>query len=220
MSIFALLLPCGALALQQPLQQPLQPLQPPSRSALPCRSRPAIPARREALLAAGGAALVAAAPLPAFAGIDGSWAEHSGPFEPSFFDDFAVSKASPDFKYKIIAEGTGDRAVNFQAVTMFYTGYLLDGKKFDSNYGLGGKEFKFRIGKGKVISGWEGLALGMREGTKLIALIPPKYAYGEKGIGPIPGGASLVFYMECVKLGSIKGDKPRVPDLNNLEKMS
>ena len=94
---------------------------------------------------------------------------------------------------------------------MHYTGYLLDGKKFDSSYG--GDPFKFRIGKGKVITGWEGLALGMRAGSKLIARIPPQFAYGDKGVGPIPPGASLVFYMECVKLGTIKGDKPRLSNL-------
>ncbi len=66
-----------------------------------------------------------------------------------------------------------------------------------------------------MISGWEGLALGMSPGCKLIARIPPQFAYGDKGIGPIPPGASLVFYMEMVKLGNIKGDKPRIPDFND-----
>ena len=69
-----------------------------------------------------------------------------------------------------------------------------------------------RPGKGKVIAGWEGLALGMREGSKLIARIPAQYAYGDKGVGPIPPGATLVFYMECLKLGNIRGDKPRLPE--------
>ena len=96
---------------------------------------------------------------------------------------------------------------------MHYSGYLLDGTKFDSSYGK--DPFKFRVGKGKVIPGWEGLALGMRPGSKLIAKIPAQFAYGDKGVGPIPPGSTLVFYMECIALGSIRGDRPRVPDLND-----
>ena len=171
---------------------------------------------RRAALLGGGALSVAAAttPLQAVAD-DGSWAEHKGAFEPSFFDDFTPSKASPNFKYKFISQGEGEKPVNKQQVFVHYSGYLLDGTKFDSSYGFGKDPFKFRVGKGKVISGWEGLVLGMSPGSKLIALIPPEYAYGDKGIGPIPPGASLVFYMEMVKLGNIKGDKPRLPDLND-----
>ena len=67
----------------------------------------------------------------------------------------------------------------------------------------------------QVISGWEGLAMGMKPGSKLIARIPPKYAYGDKNVGPIPPGSTLVFYMELIKLGNIRGDKPRVPTLDN-----
>ena len=93
-----------------------------------------------------------------------------------FFSGFTPSKADPNFVYKYIEKGDGPTAVNFQSVTMQYTGYLLDGKQFDTSYGK--DPFKFRIGKGKVISGWEGLALGMKAGTKLIAKIPAKYAYG------------------------------------------
>ena len=150
---------------------------------------------------------------PAFASGDGEWAKHKGAFDDAFFSDFSKSKASPDFLYKFVEKGEGDTAVNFQSVTMHYTGYLLDGKQFDSSYGK--DPFKFRVGKGKVISGWEGLALGMKPGSKLIAKIPPQFAYGDKEVGPIPAGSTLVFYMECIKLGSIKGDKPRVPDLND-----
>ena len=144
------------------------------------------PTRRAALVSAAGLAVTR--PLRATAADDdGAWAVHKGAFDPSFFADFQVSKASPDFVYKFLEKGEGDTAVNFQSVTMHYTGYLLDGTKFDSSYGK--DPFKFRVGKGKVISGWEGLALGMRPGSKLIARIPPQFAYGDKGVGPIPPGS-------------------------------
>lgn len=172
----------------------------------------AVASRRAAMFSAA-AALATTTSLPAWAdGKSGAWAKHTGAFDDAFFSGFKTSKADKDFLYKIVEEGEGETAVNFQSVTMHYTGYLLDGKQFDSSYGK--DPFKFRVGKGKVISGWEGLALGMKPGTKLIAKIPAAYAYGDKGIGPIPPGATLVFYMECIKLGSIKGDKPRVPDLS------
>ena len=193
-------------------------------SALPsCRTPPpgvvghgaagATTSRRSALLSAAALAATAATPQAALAdGASGAWAKHSGAFDDAFFAGFTPSKADKDFLYKFLEPGEGPTAVNFQSVTMHYTGYLLDGKQFDSSYGK--DPFKFRVGKGKVIRGWEGLALGMKAGSKLIAKIPAEYAYGDKGIGPIPPGATLVFYMECIKLGSIKGDKPRLPDLS------
>ena len=141
--------------------------------------------------------------------------------QPALADDWTVTDSG--LKYLDTAKGEGDPPTPGQTVNVHYTGWLKgfgdEGAKFDSSYGsdLLGKEydpFKFRVGKGKVISGWEGLALGMRPGSKLIARIPPAFAYGDKGVGPIPPGSTLVFYMECVKLGNIKGDKPRLSNLN------
>ena len=91
------------------------------------------------------------------------------------------------------------------------TGYLLDGTKFDSSYDKG-EPFGFRLNKGKVIPGWEAIAQGMNPGMKVIVMIPPEFAYGKSGTpgGPIPPNAPLVFYMEMVRFGNIKGDKPRL----------
>ena len=55
------------------------------------------------------------------------------------------------------------------------TGYLLDGKKFDSSYDKG-EPFGFRLNKGKVIPGWESIAQGMNVGMKVIVKIPPEFA--------------------------------------------
>ena len=92
---------------------------------------------------------------------------------------------------------------------MHYTGYLMDGTKFDSSY-KDSAPYKFRLNKGKVITGWESVVRGMRPGQKVIVTIPPEFAYGSKGKGPVPKDATLVFYMELVRLGNIKGDKPRL----------
>jgi len=109
------------------------------------------PTRRAALLSAGGlAAASALGPQSAFAAADeGEWAKHKGPFDDAFFSDFRAAKASPDFLFKFVEEGEGENPVNFQSVSMHYSGFLLDGTKFDSSYDRG-TPFKFRVGKNKV----------------------------------------------------------------------
>ncbi len=79
---------------------------------------------------------------------------------------------------------------NGDTVSMKYKGTLQDGTEFDSNYGKG-KPFKFTLGAGQVIAGWDQGLLGMciAEGRKLI--IPPNLAYGGQRVGPIPAGSTL-----------------------------
>lgn len=132
---------------------------------------------------------------------DGSWTRHDGPFEPDFFNDFRTTDTG--FAYKILRDGDGVKPVNLQSVSVHYTGYLLDGKKFDSSYDKD-QPFKFRLGKKKVILGWESIVSGMSKGMRVVVKVPPQYAYGDKGVGPIPPNSNLIFYMELVRLGSIK----------------
>lgn len=75
-------------------------------------------------------------------------------------------------------------------VSMMYKGTLQDGTKFDSSYDRG-TPFRFTIGKGQVIAGWDQGLLGMciGEGRKLT--IPSNLAYGSQRMGPIPGGSTL-----------------------------
>ena len=130
----------------------------------------------------------------------GAWAAHTGAFDESFLSGLESSPSG--IRYKFLRQGAGEKPVSGQKVYVEYSGYLLDGTRFDSSFEK--KPFSFRLGKGKVISGWEGLVQGMRPGMRIVAAIPPQFAYGDKGIGPIPAGAPLVFYMELVKLGDIK----------------
>jgi len=92
------------------------------------------------------ASTLAVAPLASFAD-DGAWAVHTGPFTDAFFQDGFKTSAT-GFLYKFVEPGTGEKPVNMQQVFVHYTGYLLDGTKFDSSYGK--DPFKFRLGKGKV----------------------------------------------------------------------
>ena len=84
-------------------------------------------------------------------------------------------------------------------VTAHYTGTLAsDGTKFDSSVDRG-TPFKFTIGKGQVIKGWDEGFASMKVGEKALLIISPEYGYGANGSPPkIPGGAILHFEVELL----------------------
>lgn len=89
-------------------------------------------------------------------------------------------------------------ARNGDMLGMHYTGTLEDGKKFDSSYDRS-EPFKFQIGVGQVIRGWEEGVLGMCIGEQRRLIVPPALGYGDQGAGDIiPGGATLYFDVELV----------------------
>lgn len=135
---------------------------------------------------------------------DGTWAEHTGAFDDDFFKGFKSTDTG--FKYKFVEPGEGEKPKELQNVYMHYTGYLLDGTQFDTSYD-GNGPYKFRMGEGKVITGWESIIYGMKVGQKVIVSIPPEYAYGDKKQKNIPAGSTLVFYMELLRMGKVKGEK-------------
>merc|ERR1719203_2754083 len=93
--------------------------------------------------------------------------------------------------------GTGPEVTPGSVVGMFYSGKLKsNNKQFDSC--TQGKPFKFKIGKGEVIKGWDIGVMGMKVGGKRTLVIPPQMGYGGAGAPPdIPGNATLVFDVEC-----------------------
>jgi len=135
---------------------------------------------------------------------DASWVQHEGAFDDPFFADFTVSKAAPDFRYKVLQEGNSgaNKPVVGQEVSINYRGYLLDGTPVDSSF-VRGKPLTVRLGSAKVISGWTAAITGMTPGMRLVVQIPPKFAYGDKGKGLIPPDAAVVYYVELVSVGSI-----------------
>jgi FK506-binding protein 1 len=87
-----------------------------------------------------------------------------------------------------------------QTVVVHYTGTLTDGKKFDSSKDRG-KPFKFRIGQGEVIKGWDEGVAQMSVGQKANLTCTPDYGYGAKGAGGvIPPNATLIFEVELLGL--------------------
>ena len=88
--------------------------------------------------------------------------------------------------------------VKGQQLTMHYTGTLEDGTKFDSSRDRN-DPFKFQIGIGQVIKGWDEGIIGMCVGEKRKLTIPPHLGYGDQGAGDvIPGGATLYFDIELL----------------------
>ena len=98
--------------------------------------------------------------------------------------------------YEVLEEGSGEVAQAGDEVKMHYTGWLTDGKKFDSSVDHG-KPFIFKLGAGQVIKGWDEGVAGMKKGEKRKLTIPPNLAYGKKGAANvIPPNATLIFEVE------------------------
>lgn len=95
--------------------------------------------------------------------------------------------------------GSGREAKTGDTVRVQYTGTLMNGNKFDSSYDHGGDPFKFTLGKGQVIKGWDQGVAGMKVGGKRTLRIPPELGYGATGSPPsIPPNAGLMFDVELV----------------------
>jgi peptidylprolyl isomerase len=109
----------------------------------------------------------------------------------------AVKNAS-GLSFTDIVKGSGAAPVSGKSVTVHYTGWLEDGKKFDSSLDHG-KPFVFRIGAGEVIPGWDEGVMSMRVGGKRKLFIPAQLGYGAAGApGAIPPNANLIFEVELL----------------------
>jgi len=96
--------------------------------------------------------------------------------------------------------GSGDLAVAGKAVTVHYTGWLENGKKFDSSVDRG-QPFSFPLGAGRVIKGWDEGVAGMKVGGKRKLTIPAHLGYGTRGAGGvIPPNATLIFDVELLSV--------------------
>ncbi len=106
-----------------------------------------------------------------------------------------------ELKIEDLKVGNGAEAKSGQPVTVHYTGWLTNGQKFDSSLDRG-QPFKFMLGAGQVIPGWDKGVAGMKVGGKRKLTIPPNMGYGERGAGGvIPPNATLVFEVELLGVG-------------------
>lgn len=103
-------------------------------------------------------------------------------------------------KIETLREGTGSGIVSGQTAVVHYTGWLIDGTKFDSSLDTG-TPFSFPLGEGRVIAGWDQGVLGMKVGEKRKLFIPSDLAYGSSGVGGIiPPNAPLIFEVELLEI--------------------
>lgn len=119
--------------------------------------------------------------------------------------DFKPASATPlppapkTLEIRDVVVGSGRQAKTGDTVRVQYTGTLTNGVKFDSSYDHGGEPFKFTLGKGEVIKGWDEGVPGMKVGGKRTLRIPADLGYGERGSPPsIPPNAGLVFDVELI----------------------
>lgn len=142
----------------------------------------------------GGMALVSQAGVrtQAFASVPGAL-RVAGPR--TSLTDFTTTLSG--IQYRVTQPGSGPLPTTGQTVQTHYTGWLLDGSKFDSSRDRGAP-FSFALGKGQVIAGWDELLATMRPGERRTAVIPANLAYGSTARPGIPANSTLVFDIELL----------------------
>lgn len=101
-------------------------------------------------------------------------------------------------QYEDVTVGDGAQANAGATVSVHYTGWLTDGRKFDSSKDRN-QPFAFPLGAGHVIKGWDEGVQGMKVGGVRRLTIPPQLGYGARGAGGvIPPNATLVFEVELL----------------------
>ena len=106
-----------------------------------------------------------------------------------------VTSLPSGLQYVEIRAGKGTTPRSGQTCSVHYTGWLLDGTKFDSSLDRG-QVFEFPLGQGRVIRGWDEAVALMNVGDKWRISLPPELAYGDRGVGPIPPASTLIFDVE------------------------
>ena len=98
-----------------------------------------------------------------------------------------------------ITEGDGDEAQTGREVTVHYVGAAFStGKEFDASWNRG-TPFRFPLGGGMVIAGWDQGVVGMKVGGRRQLVIPPELGYGDRGAGgAIKPGETLVFVVDLL----------------------
>lgn len=112
-------------------------------------------------------------------------------------DSTLFKTTASGLKYAIIKEGEGPLVQPQQQIVVHYSGFLLDGTKFDSSVERD-EPLTFMAGVGQVIPGWDEGLLLLKKGSKARLVIPDSLAYGDRDLGKIPPHSTLVFDVEIM----------------------
>lgn len=115
-----------------------------------------------------------------------------------------MTETSSGLLLRDVVVGEGPEATPGAEVRVHYTGWLTNGREFDSSRSRN-QPFSFPLGAGRVIPGWDEGVVGMRVGGQRQLVIPPELGYGRRGAGPIPPGATLVFDVELLEVTGPRG---------------
>ncbi|SCX39533.1 FKBP-type peptidyl-prolyl cis-trans isomerase [Klenkia marina] len=129
---------------------------------------------------------------------------------PSITDDLSAEPEVPAAQTPppctlVVADvvvGDGPVAESGSQVEVKYVGAFYDtGEVFDASWQRGADEtLPFTVGGGQVIEGFDQGVAGMAVGGRRAITIPSDLGYGDRGQGPIPGGATLVFVVDLVSV--------------------
>ena len=116
-----------------------------------------------------------------------------------------IEKPEGDIPFELgiddLVEGDGAEAVPGTRVTVHYVGVAFrSGEEFDASWNRG-EPFRFKLGKGQVIAGWDQGVQGMRVGGRRKLTIPPHLGYGSRGAGGvIKPGETLIFVVDLLQV--------------------
>ena len=108
-----------------------------------------------------------------------------------------VTVTASGLQYRVMSSGQGATPGPTDVVKTHYHGTFIDGRVFDSSVERGAP-LEFPVNG--VISGWTEALQLMQEGDKWQLFVPPELAYGQRGVGPIPGNTTLIFEVELIKV--------------------
>ncbi|MEV0531123.1 FKBP-type peptidyl-prolyl cis-trans isomerase [Kitasatospora sp. NPDC050463] len=113
--------------------------------------------------------------------------------------DFPGGDAPTELQIRDIEVGTGEEAKPGQVVEVHYVGVTFaSGEEFDASWNRG-SSFKFPLGAGRVIKGWDQGVVGMKVGGRRELIIPAHLAYGNQSPTPlIPAGSTLIFVVDLL----------------------
>ncbi|MDE2980320.1 MAG: FKBP-type peptidyl-prolyl cis-trans isomerase [Gemmatimonadota bacterium] len=151
---------------------------------------------RRRVLGAAGLLIAVTAPMACGDDMTGPESIERAQFAASLGINLAAfTRTSSGLYYEDIAPGSGEPAASGQSVRVAYTGWLTNGTQFDSG------EFAFLLGAGQVVPGFDEGVQGMRVGGIRRIIIPPELGYGNRGSGPVPPNAIMIFRIEVLSIG-------------------